>query len=137
MIDEELVIKIGSHFTHHKSIQMFQSKNDRVQVFLNDLQDSAPEKHELIQALRILVFKAHPKTTERIMYGGIMFSLGDDFGGIFPYKDHVSFEFSQGFKMKDPNKLLEGKGKFRRHLKLHSLEEVETKKASFFVEQVN
>ncbi len=38
------------------------------------------------------------------MYGGIMFSLDDDFGGIFVRKNHISFEFGNGFAMDDPDK---------------------------------
>ena len=62
------------------------------------------------------------------MYGGIIFSLADDFGGIFVYKNHVSFEFSYGYKLDDPSKLLEGNGKYRRHLKIKSIEDLEIKK---------
>lgn len=38
------------------------------------------------------------------MYGGIMFSPGDDFGGLFVYKNHVSFEFGNGAKFVAPHK---------------------------------
>ncbi len=44
-----------------------------------------------------------------------MFSLDEDFGGLFVRKRHISFEFGKGFLMDDPNKILEGKGKYRRH----------------------
>ena len=36
-------------------------------------------------------------------------------------------EFSHGAKILDPHGLLEGKGKGRRHLKLHTIEDVEDK----------
>ena len=36
-------------------------------------------------------------------------------------------EFGHGAEMADPHGLLEGKGKGRRHLKLHTLEDVENK----------
>jgi len=36
-------------------------------------------------------------------------------------------EFGRGAEMADPHGLLEGKGKGRRHLKLHTLEDVENK----------
>ena len=37
--------------------------------------------------------------------------------------------------MKDPKKLLEGTGKFRRHLKIKSFEDVSDKEVAFFVKQ--
>ena len=69
------------------------------------------------------------------MYGGIMFSLGDDFGGLFVYKKHVSFEFGNGIKFNDPQKQLEGSGKLRRHVKLASLADIKDKQVEFFVKQ--
>ena len=79
----------------------------------------------------------YPKVNERMMYGGIMFSMEDeDFGGIFAYKKHISFEFGEGYKFKDPDKLLEGGGKFRRHLKIKTLKDVSNKNVKFFVAQV-
>lgn len=50
--------------------------------FLIHLQESAPWQHELFLELRKLVFACFPATTERIIYGGIMFALdGEDYGG--------------------------------------------------------
>ena len=69
------------------------------------------------------------------MYGGILLSFYSDFGGIFVYKKHVSFEFSVGVQMDDPDNILEGSGKFRRHAKFRCLADIEAKKIAFFVKQ--
>ncbi|MGQ1909231.1 DUF1801 domain-containing protein [Marinifilum sp. RC60d5] len=114
---------------------MKKSINKEVREFIDCLCKTNPLNHQIIIASRKVVFDNYPNAKERIMYGGILFSLEEDFGGIFAYTNHVSFEFSVGFKFNDPDKLLEGKGKFRRHLKLKSLEEVESKKLDFFVKQ--
>ena len=114
---------------------MDKSKNEIVQKFLEDIMMIDPEKFEILTQLRQVVFSNYPKTNERMMYGGIMFSLEDDFGGLFVRKQHISFEFSNGFTMNDPKKLLEGTGKFRRHLKIRSLADIEDKKVDFFVKQ--
>ena len=111
------------------------SKDERVNTFLEETNLLNGEQFNILQKLRAIVFKIYPKTEERMMYGGIMFSLEEDFGGIFVRKNHVSFEFGTGFKMKDPNKLLEGTGKFRRHLKIRSFSEVEDKNVDYFVKQ--
>ena len=111
------------------------SKNEQVQKFLEEIMMFDDEKFSILQELRKIVFKNHKKTEERMMYGGIMFSLEDDFGGIFVRKNHVSFEFINGFTMNDQKKLLEGTGKIRRHLKIKSLSDIKDKKVNFFVKQ--
>ncbi len=93
------------------------SDNPQVQAFLDDIESHDSHKFELLHELRQQVFSIYPDVKERIMYGGIMFSLETDFGGLFVYKNHLSFEFSSGSKMSDPKQLLEGSGKYRRHLK--------------------
>ncbi|MDX2470220.1 MAG: DUF1801 domain-containing protein [SAR324 cluster bacterium] len=112
------------------------SENEGVQELLDDLKIDDLEKYKIIIALRAITFEIFPQVTERIMYGGIMFTLDDDFGGLFPSKKHVSFEFSQGFGLDDPEGLLEGKGKLRRHLKFKTMADVTAKTPSYFVEQL-
>jgi hypothetical protein len=112
-----------------------ESKNVQVQNFLEEIMMIDDEKYSILQELREIVFKIYKETSERMMYGGIMFSIVDDFGGIFVRKNHVSFEFGNGFKMNDPKKLLEGTGKFRRHLKILSLSDINDKKVDLFVKQ--
>lgn len=51
------------------------------------------------------MLKANPDIAERIMYEGVMFSLnGNDFGGLFASKKHVSFEFTHSVECDDPKK---------------------------------
>lgn len=114
---------------------MKKSKNEQVQKFLEEIMLIDSEKFEILQNLRKIVFSLYPKANERIMYGGIMFSLEDDFGGLFVRNNHVSFEFISGVYMNDPHNILEGTGKFRRHLKVRSLADIENKKVDFFVKQ--
>ena len=76
----------------------------------------------------------------RPMYGGLVFELEDavhktQIGGVFISKKHVSFEFSKGYLMDDPKGLLEGGGKFRRHLKLRSFNDVADKNLIGFFKQ--
>jgi len=56
-------------------------------------------------------------------------------GGIFAYKDHISLEFSKGALFDDPNGLLEGKGKLRRHFKFSSVEDVTSKQVRSYLAQ--
>ena len=114
---------------------MNKSKDEKVQKFLEEIMICKSEQYSILQKLREIVFEKYPQVKERMMYGGIMFSLKNDFGGVFIRKNHVSFEFGKGFIMKDPKKLLEGTGEFRRHLKIKSLDDIKNKNVGFFVNQ--
>ena len=114
---------------------MRKSDNNQVQEFIDDIEMFDIDKFETLMKLRDIVFSCNPKIRERVMYGGILFSLKDDFGGLFVRKNHVSFEFAFGVKMTDPDAVLEGIGKYRRHLKLRSFKDIETKNVTSFVEQ--
>jgi len=117
-------------------VVMKKSNDIETQQFIDKIKVYDSPKYQILKKLREIVFDHYPKVKERIMYGGIMFSLSEDFAGIFVYKNHVSFEFAYGYKFDDPTNLLEGKGQFRRHIKLKSLDDIETKKVDFFVKQI-
>ncbi|MCF6226400.1 MAG: DUF1801 domain-containing protein [Xanthomonadales bacterium] len=107
---------------------------DRVNNFLADLQLMSPDKLEIIEIVRKMFLSANDQITEEIKYGGLVFSLSSVLiGGVFPYKEHVSIEFSEGVDFPDPAAVLEGKGKRRRHLKIFSKADVNAKDAGVFV----
>lgn len=115
---------------------MMRKSNDlKTQDFIDNIKVIDHEKYQILIKLRKIVFDHYPEVIEKIMYGGIIFSLKEDFGGVFVYQNHVSFEFSHGYKFEDSGNLLEGEGKYRRHLKLKSIEDIETKKVGSFVKQ--
>ncbi len=115
---------------------MKKSKNEEVQNFLNEIKMVDAEKSDTLIEVREIIFNHFPKTDERIMYGGIVFFLNDEmFSGLFLNMNHITLEFSKGFLMEDPNSILEGKGKYRRHLKLLKKEDILSKEVSFFVKQ--
>ncbi len=115
---------------------MKKSENEEVQNFLNEIEMSNAEKSDILIEIRQIIFNFFPKTDERIMYGGIVFFLNDEmFSGLFVNKKHITVEFSNGFLMEDPDRMLEGKGKYRRHLKILTKEDILSKGVSFFVKQ--
>ena len=114
---------------------MRKSDNPAVQEFMESIKLLDDTKYEILQSLRDIVFTNFPGVEERMMYGGIMFSEKADFSGIFMYKNHVSMEFNDGFKFSDPDRVLEGKGKYRRHIKFKSPEDIEAKNPGFFLRQ--
>ena len=95
---------------------------------------------EITEAIDRLVSQIAPACTRRKMYGGIVFEAepGDPnsrFGGYFVYAKHVGVEFSNGVLLDDPDGILQGKGKSRRHVKVTTLEEIGTKRLADFVSQ--
>ncbi len=114
---------------------MEMSGSNQVQELIEDIKMVDQEKHKIFMLLRSVVFAINPSIQERVMYGGIMFSLGNDWGGIFVRKNHISFEFVLGVHLKDADGVLEGKGKLRRHIKLSGLRDIEDKKIGNFVKQ--
>ena len=54
-------------------------------------------------------------------------------GGIYSYTDHVSLELTQGRLLDDPDNVLEGAGKTRRHIKLRALEDIANKGCKHFI----
>ena len=111
------------------------SKNKEVQDLLEEIMVIDEEKSAILEELREMIFTNFEETNERIMYGGIMFSSekDEDWGGIFSYKNHVSFEFTEGFKLQNPNSILEGTGKKRRHIKIKSFADIAGKKVETFI----
>lgn len=93
---------------------------DRVIHFLQDIRLIDEDRHALLDRLRRLVLSVDPSVTEEVKYGGILFSAGPPFCGIFSYSKHVSLEFGRGSELADPHKVLEGEGKMRRHIKLEN-----------------
>lgn len=91
-------------------------------------------------AIKELVDQIEPDVRYLPKYGGEVLALDPDndakfVAGIFTYKDHVSLEFSEGASFDDPNSVLEGKGKNRRHLKFQILKEVDAKNTKMFLNQ--
>ncbi len=115
---------------------MTTKNNDRIRRFIQDTTFVDEEKGKILESLRKIVLKVSPDVQEEIKYGGLVFNVNSKLiCGIFIRKQHLSLEFSYGMMMSDPNKHLEGDGKYRRHLKLRDLKDIKNKKAKFYIEQ--
>lgn len=100
---------------------------DRISRLLEDIRLLDPGRFELVQTLRELILDLDPSISEEVKYGGFLFSAGKPFCGVFSYAKHVSLEFGAGASLPDTFKVLEGAGKFRRHIKLLSVEDIRGK----------
>lgn len=71
-----------------------------------------------------------PESSSLSKYGGTLFTLKPDekegqFCGVFLYSEHVQISFSKGARLSDPQKLLKGSGKHRRHINFEELGEID------------
>ena len=97
-------------------------------------------KAEITERILKIVADLSPKATFRSMYGGIVIELRTAdpktrVAGVFAYTKYVSLEFTKGVMLDDPHKVLEGAGKVRRHIKLHSLNDIVAKDCLTFLKQ--
>ena len=92
-----------------------------VDDFLNELRRADEERHALVERVRKLIHDVGPRLREEVKYGGLLFSARSPVCGLFSYDRHLSLEFSQGATLADRHHVLEGEGKFRRHIKLHKI----------------
>ena len=101
-----------------------------------------PLKSLIVDELRKIIFEVAPDAVMVEKYGGIMVDMapttpGERCCGYFSSKNHLSLEFSKGFLLEDPEEILEGSGKFRRHVKLKSLYDLQEKRCAEFLTQVS
>jgi hypothetical protein len=104
-----------------------------VQTLLEDIRLLSEERYEVVEAVRALVKKTFEASSEEVKYGGILFTSGVQFCGVFAYKEHASVEFGSGAKINDPFGHLEGSGKGRRHVKLRSVADLNDKKLAQYL----
>ena len=107
--------------------------NTRVAALLDDIRLTNPPMYELAQAVRSCVQALNAQVAETVKYGGIMFGAPEPFCGLFVYSEHASLEFGKGCELVDTYNRLEGKGKFRRHIKLRVTTDVNA--VSHYLEQ--
>lgn len=79
------------------------------------------EKEAITKLIHDLIQRAVPKAQTVPKYGGILYTLKPDekegqFCGVFVFKNHVHLAFANGTSLDDPSEILQGTGKFRRHI---------------------
>jgi hypothetical protein len=114
-----------------RAIQRMTAKT--IEALLEDIRFLSEERYATVEAVRALVRQTIRPLSEEVKYGGILFASTLPFGGVFAYQGHVSVEFSHGAAIADTLGLLEGGGKLRRHLKLHSPDDVAARKLAEYL----
>ena len=99
--------------------------------------DQSSENQKLIDALSELVEETAPAFEPGVKWGQGCWTLdGEPKVYIHTEPDHVQFGFYAGSTLKDPERLLVGKGKHVRHVKVFSEEEIPRKALIDFLKQV-
>jgi hypothetical protein len=95
------------------------------------LKTYTPDIRKVVLAARQLILAIFPDAIEQVDLSDKLIGYGFDrtYKGtvcaLIPYTAHVNLIFSQGTQLPDPHKLLEGSGKYARHIKLKTVADVE------------
>jgi len=94
------------------------------------------EKRDVISRLRNLASDISKGAREDIKWNALcLFKSERAFVGIMPYKKYVSVIFDRGAELPDPEKILEGKGKQMRHIKIFRCSDIDEKHVGFYIEE--
>jgi hypothetical protein len=88
--------------------------------------DQPAKNRRIIKALREFVGRAAPRLDESVKWGnGCWLREKAPVAYVYSAADHVQFGFFFGAMLKDPKRLLAGKGKFVRFIKLQSTDAID------------
>ena len=83
------------------------------------LAGQTPRNQDVIRALRTFVKRVAPQLQESVKWGNGCWVQGKaPVAYVYSAPDHVQFGFFGGSALKDPMRLLNGEGKFVRHIKV-------------------
>lgn len=90
------------------------------------LADQPPAHQQLIRALREFVARKAPQLQEAVKWGNGCWLLGRvPISYVYAAVDYVQFGFVRGSALRDPRGLLHGDGQYVRHIKVHSLADID------------
>lgn len=80
--------------------------------------------------------KAAPRLSETVKWGNGCW-VGEEWPVVFLHaeRDHLQFGFFSGALLSDPKKLLQGKGKFVRHVKIYEPQDIDQPSLTKLIKQ--
>lgn len=97
-------------------------------TFAKYLADQPPKNRTIIRALRKFVARTAPELVESVKWGNGCWLKGKaPVAYVYSDKGFVQFGFVHGASLKDPKGLLEGKGQYVRHVKVHTVGDIDEK----------
>jgi hypothetical protein len=92
------------------------------------LAGQAPRNQGVIRALRKFVKRVAPQLQESVKWGNGCWVQGKaPVAYVYSAPDYVQFGFFRGSALRDPSGLLEGAGKFVRHIKVRKRSDIDEK----------
>ena len=89
-------------------------------------QDQNAKNQTIIRALRRFVKRAEPELAESVKWGnGCWIGERGPVAYVYSAPEYVQFGFFHGAALKDPKGLLEGKGEYVRHTKVHAVADID------------
>jgi len=90
------------------------------------LADQPPKSRGVIRALRAFVRATEPELVEAVKWGNGCWLAGrEPVAYVYVDDGFVQFGFVMGTKLRDPSHLLEGNGRFVRHVKVRKVSEID------------
>ena len=84
------------------------------------LEDQSVKNQEIVRALRTFVKRVEPGLREAVKWGnGCWIGRSGPVAYVHSDAGYVQFGFFNGSSLKNPKGLLEGKGRYVRHIKVH------------------
>ena len=83
--------------------------------------DQSPRNQAMIRSLRAIVKRSAPKLTESVKWGNGCWLAGEDpVAFVYSRPEYLEFGFFRATDLDDPAGLLEGKGRYVRHVKMRT-----------------
>lgn len=90
------------------------------------LQDQSPKNRAIIRALRTFVQAVEPGLIEAVKWGNGCWVRGTEpIAYVYSAAGFVQFGFIRGSSLKDPHRLLEGNGRYVRHIKVRTPSDID------------
>ena len=93
------------------------------------------QERAVVRALRAFVRKQAPHLREEMKWGGIAFMDSWIVCYAHALGTHVDFGFFKGVQLKDPTKILQGEGKYLRHIKVRTPDDIPEKELARLLKQ--
>ena len=100
------------------------------------LEDQSAKNQKIIRALRTFVKRVQPGLREAVKWGNGCW-IGSKGPVAYVYSDtgYVQFGFFNGAALKAPKGLLEGKGRYVRHIKVHDPSDIDRRSFAALLKQ--
>jgi len=98
--------------------------------------DQSPKNRSIIRTLRKFVKRIAPELQESVKWGnGCWVMKNVPVAYVYSVPDYVQFGFFRGSCLKDPQRILEGKGQYVRHIKVRKASDIDEDAFSVLLRQ--